>query len=106
MNHLHFDNTRLTAPQFQLLKHEADHFAENLLMPADWIRSACDRSNSVNEYSLAALVERFSVSPDTMKNRLQHLGIHYKPLSHDSCKMDGNYSSHNPNGDPHLPSHH
>ncbi len=106
MNHLHFDNTRLTTPQFQLLKHEADHFAENLLMPADWIRSACGHGKSVNEDSLVALVEMFSVSPDTMKNRLQHLGIHFNPLSHDSYKMDGNNPSHNANDDPHLPCHH
>ena len=94
MKHLLFDNTHLTTQQFQLLKLEADHFAENLLMPADWIRSACV-GNSVNEYSLATLVDKFSVNPDTMINRLQHMGIHFNPLSDNAPTLGENHSLQN-----------
>ena len=94
MKHLLFDNTHLTTQQFQLLKLEADHFAENLLMPADWIRSACV-DNSINEYSLDTLVERFSVNADTIKNRLQHMGIRFNSLSDNAPTLGENQSLQN-----------
>jgi Zn-dependent peptidase ImmA (M78 family) len=88
MHHLEYDFTLLTPAQFQLLDCEADHFAYNLITPAEWIHSTCGCSRSVNEYTLAALAQMFSVSPDTMKNRLRYLGIPYKPFSFDSRDMD------------------
>lgn len=78
MNHLTFDNGNLTAPQFQLMKLEADHFANNLLMPEAWIRSACG-NNCVDEPAAARLAKLFSVTQTTMNNRLRHLEIHCGP---------------------------
>lgn len=74
MDHLGIDRTSLTEPQFQVLKREADHFAYNLLIPENWLRSACD-GNCVKESGVAYLAGMYSVTPATMKNRLRHLGI-------------------------------
>lgn len=76
MKHLEFDPTRLTPTQFQLLNHEADHFANNLILPAPWLHAACVET-CVNDSIAACLARLFKVTPATMNRRLHDLGIHH-----------------------------
>ena len=74
LNHLRFDPSDLTASQFSAMKLEADHFANNLLIPEDWIRLLC-LGNFVNESDVDELAKLFSVTPATLVKRLLALQI-------------------------------
>lgn len=75
MNHLAFDPASLNPAQHQLLEQEADHFANNLLIPDPWLRAACAIS-FLNESVTACLSRLFNVTTTTMNNRLRQLEIH------------------------------
>ena len=77
LNHLHFDLSRLTPSQIELLNIEANHFADNLLMPEAWICSACQKMK-LNELTAHSLASLFAVTDKTMDYRLHNLGI-YSP---------------------------
>ena len=74
LNHLLFDQSRLTGPQFHAMKLEADHFANSLLIPEVWLRESCV-SNCVSESDVAELAKLFSVTQVTLVNRLLDLRI-------------------------------
>ena len=74
LNHLRFDPSDLTASQFSAMKLEADHFANNLLIPKDWLRLLC-LGNFVNESDVDELAKLFSVTQATLVNRLLALHI-------------------------------
>ena len=75
LNHLQIDQTHLTETQLQQLKREADYFADCLLMPAEWVRSAC-RNHWIDFFLVHKLKRVFSVSYVTMNRRLHDLGMY------------------------------
>lgn len=81
LNHLDFDPRALTREQYQVLDLEADHFANNLIMPESWLRAACANPNANDPHS-AYLSSLFNVTAATMNNRMHQLGIHRGDDSH------------------------
>ena len=74
MKHLLIDRNRLTALQYLILDCEADHFAKNMIIPADWLRLMC-ASNCVSESDVAELAKLFLVTQATLVDRLLDLEI-------------------------------
>ena len=52
------------------LEREADIFAANVMMPADWVRRSHRRQST-----LQALARDFGVTPTAMMRRLRELGL-------------------------------
>lgn len=58
-------------PQANLREQEADLFAENFLMPLDWVRDYFDRLG----HNVMAMARQFAVSPTAMRWRLKKLRL-------------------------------
>ena len=74
LGHLFYNKPDLTPEQYQAMAREAEHFADNLLMPEGWVRNACN-DKIAGESAAACLSGLFRISRETMEKRLHRLGI-------------------------------
>lgn len=83
LHHLeYFDPNVASNSIIQLLDKEADIFASNLLMPADWITNACKFCPPQNASNIAKLKNMFGVSWQALIIRLHILNLqpYYKSI--------------------------
>lgn len=74
LNHLPFDQRKLTPHQTLQIRCEADHYAYCLLMPEPWVRALAD-PNLVTKHFLAIYAKIFAVPEFIMARRLEQLKI-------------------------------
>lgn len=79
LGHCRYNTKRLTKAQENILKCEADQFAAELLMPAEWVIEQYAQHEIRNFRDLRHYVQGYGVSWYVMKRRLMELGL---------CKQD------------------
>ena len=76
LHHLKFFDPNILSPlMLRALDQDADKFAANILMPADWVTAACNFNPPVTPGNINQLRCLFGVSWNALMIRLDELGI-------------------------------